>query len=195
MLNFSRTTGCRTTSVSVVVAPISSPPSASRIPLSSLTWLKSTTTFGLLMRSFSQSKVSKPPAMTQASPRYWPSNRNVSSIVAGWKSSNASITSCITAISLLLLFRSSEFDRAQGRNLNVRRQRLLHRPAGFQRGQNRVCVHRRAPEDFVAECIQQGVQDRRAAAADRGLADPARANRRFRIRNADRRPLHLLRYI
>ena len=38
-----------------------------RIPFSSSTPLKSTNTFGFLMRSFSQSKLSMPPAITHAS--------------------------------------------------------------------------------------------------------------------------------
>ena len=69
---------------SVVIAPISSPPFASRTPVSSLIWLRSTTTtLGRLMRSFSQSKLSRPPASTQASEPYLASKARASSMVAG----------------------------------------------------------------------------------------------------------------
>ena len=82
-------------SVSVVIAPISRPPPASLIPRSSLTMPRSTTTFGFLMRSFSQSKVSMPPAMTQASAPWRSSTPSASATLAGWNSSNAGITSRI----------------------------------------------------------------------------------------------------
>jgi hypothetical protein len=88
-----------TTSVSGVVAPISSPPFTSLMPRSSATWLKSTTTLGRLVRSFSQSNVSSPPAITQADDPWRSSNPSASLIVAGWNNSNAGIMSRITAIS------------------------------------------------------------------------------------------------
>ena len=56
-------------------------------------------------------------------------------------------------------------------------------------------VHRRAPEDFVAERVRKSVEDRHASGADRRLADAARADRRFRIGNVERGPLHLDRRI
>ena len=57
------------------MAPISRPPPASLIPRSSATPPRSTTTYGRLMRSFSQSKVSRPPAITQARRRGDPASR------------------------------------------------------------------------------------------------------------------------
>ena len=52
-------------------------------------------------------------------------------------------------------------------------------------------VDRRAAEDLVAERVGKRVQDRAAPAAHRRLADAARADRRFRIGNVERRPLHV----
>src|SRR5579884_1789123 len=178
MLNFWRTSGWRTTSVSVVVAPISRPPFQGRMPLSSFTWLRSTTAAGRLMRSFSQSKVSRPPPMTQASLPYFESIATASSVVAGWKSSNAGMMSRMIAISVLL-------------RSDVGRQRLARRLAGFERRQNNVRGHGRAADDFVAERVRKSIDDRHAAGAHGRLADAARADRGFGIGNVERRPLHV----
>src|SRR5580698_9438930 len=53
-------------------------------------------------------------------------------------------------------------------HLDVRHQRMLHRPARFER-----------------------VQNRRAPSGNWRLADAARANRRFRVGNIERTPLHV----
>src|SRR5580658_2596972 len=75
--------------------------------------------------------------------------------------------------------------------LNMRHQWMLHRLAGFERGQNRVSVHWRALENLVAERIRKRVQNRRAPSGNWRLADAARANRRFRVGNIERTPLHV----
>jgi hypothetical protein len=77
------TAGCFTTSVSLVIAPISSPPFASLTPCSSAIWLKSTTTRGFFSRSFSQSMLSSPPASTSASVPYRSSRLIASAMVPG----------------------------------------------------------------------------------------------------------------
>ena len=69
------------------------------------------------------------------------------------------------------------------------------RPARFERRQNHVGSHRRAPEDFVSQRVGKSVQDRAAPRADRRLADAARADRRFRIGNVQRGPLHVRRRV
>src|SRR4026207_297529 len=55
------------TSVSVVIAPISMPADVLRTPLSSWMPLRSINALGFLIRSFSQPKLSSPPARIQAS--------------------------------------------------------------------------------------------------------------------------------
>ena len=77
------------------------------------------------------------------------------------------------------------------RPLNVGHQRMLHRPARFERGQNRVGVDRSALKNLVAQRVREGIQDRSAPASNRRLADTASADRRLRIRNIQRRPLHV----
>ena len=74
-------------------------------------------------------------------------------------------------------------------------KRMLHRPPSFERGQDGVEVDRCAPEDFVSQRIRKRVQDGGASTADRRLAHASRAHRRFRIRNIQRRPLHVHRHI
>src|ERR1017187_9877667 len=81
------------------------------------------------------------------------------------------------------------------RPLNVYHERMLHRPARFERRQNRVCVHRSALKNLVSQCIRQSVQDRSAPASNWRLADTASADRRLRIRNIQRSPLHVDGYI
>ena len=61
--------------------------------------------------------------------------------------------------------------------LNVSRQSLGHRMPCFERRGDRVEHHRRATEHVVAQRIGERVEDRRARAADRRLADAARADR------------------
>src|SRR5262249_23855810 len=171
--NFSRTTGCFTTSVNVVIAPISRPPLASLIPCSSLTCVRSTTTFGFFSRSFSQSMLSRPPASTHASVPYRSSSLSASSTLAGWYSSNTGITSRITAIVASPISPS-----------NVGGQRFMcPRPVVLERVQQDVGRHGRAPERFVANRIQDRVHDRAVGRAHRRLADAANSGRRFRIGN------------
>src|SRR5947209_11344051 len=76
-------------------------------------------------------------------------------------------------------------------NSNVRRERMLHRPPSFERGQNRVGVDGCTLEDLVAKGVGEGVQDRCASTADGRLADTAGANRGFGIRTVQRCPLHV----
>src|SRR6516165_3059765 len=180
-LYLSRTTGCFTTSVSGVVAPISIPPLTERIPRSSLICPRSTTTFGLFSRSFSQSMLSSPPARTNASAPYRSSSLNASSIVAGWKSSNAGMTSLITAIKGLS---------------NVRGQCFVGSFAAIlQRIQDDVRRHRRPAEDLVAEGIGDRVHDRAVGRADRRLTDAARPHRGFRIGQVDGVSNELVRHV
>src|ERR1017187_6939946 len=65
------------------------------------------------------------------------------------------------------------------RPLNVGHERMLHRPARFERRQNRVCVHRSALKNLVSQCIRQSVQDRSAPTSNRRLAATARAGPGF----------------
>ena len=81
------------------------------------------------------------------------------------------------------------------RSLNVGPQRILSRPARFQRSQDDVGSYRRSPEDLVTQSIRKSVQDRGATAANRRLADAARSYGRLRVWNFDRRPSHLVRNI
>src|SRR5581483_12170696 len=70
-------------------------------------------------------------------------------------------------------------------------QWILHGPPSLERGKNRVCIHRGAAENIVADSIGQRVQNRSATATHWRLANSASSNRRFRIRNVERRPLHV----
>src|ERR1035441_9760302 len=72
---------------------------------------------------------------------------------------------------------------------------MLHGSPGFERGKNRVGVDRRASEDLVPKRIREGVQDGSTAAPNGRLADAASADRRLRIGNIERGPLHIDRYI
>jgi hypothetical protein len=63
------------------------------MPRNSPVRLKSMTTLGRLMRSFSQSKESIPPAITNAFGLYRSRSVTASAVLSGWKSSNAGITS------------------------------------------------------------------------------------------------------
>src|SRR5580658_8878866 len=183
-LYFSLITGCRTTSVSVVIAPISMPSSVVRIPFNSAIPLKSTTTLGFLMRSLSQSKLSMPPASTQPSRPCCSSNFCASAIELGCNNSNAGITSRITAI-------GSPFASP----LNVCHQGMLHRPSRFERSQDGDGVDRCAAENFISERIRECVQNGGTAATHRRLPDATRAHRSFGIGNIHRRPLHVHRNI
>src|SRR5579863_9972238 len=98
-------------------------------------------------------------------------------MVAGWKSSNAGIMSRIIAIYSSLL--------------NVSRQALFHGVPSFERSQNRICQYRSSAENVVSQSVGERVQNRHAAGANRRLADTARSNRGFRIRNVHRIPLHV----
>src|SRR3984893_13129963 len=75
--------------------------------------------------------------------------------------------------------------------LNVRHQRMLHRPPSFQGSQNRVGVDGRTPENLVAQSVRAGVQGGWATAPDGRLANTAGADRSLRIRNIRRSPLHV----
>src|SRR6185437_13924491 len=75
------------------------------------------------------------------------------------------------------------------------RQGVLHGPPGFERGQNRVQVDRRAAIDLIAQRIRESIQYCAAPAPYRGFADAARAYRRLRVRNVERRPLHVHGYV
>src|SRR5476649_2186837 len=175
-LNLSRTTGCRTISVSGVMAPISRPLFNSLMPLSSLICPRSTTAFGFFRRSLSQSMLSRPPASTIASVPCLSSSLIASSILAGWYSSNTGMTSRITAIGL-----------SPQSPLNVGREGLVCPLAAvFERGQNYVERHRRLPEDLVADRVRDRVHDRSVRRADRRFADAADARGRLRIGQADR---------
>src|SRR6516162_10181464 len=79
--------------------------------------------------------------------------------------------------------------------LDVRRQRILHWSPGFERRQNRIEVDGCTTENLIPQGIGKGVQNRAAAAAHRRLSNAARAYRSFRIRNVERRPLHVDGYI
>src|ERR1022692_4816209 len=78
---------------------------------------------------------------------------------------------------------------------NVGHQWMLHGPACFERRQNCVGVHRRAPENFVSKRIRERVQDGATSACNRRLADTASAHRRLGVWNIQRRPLHVDGYI
>ena len=54
---------------------------------------RSTTAAGRLVGALSQSHVSWPPASTRASLPYWSRSPSASSMLAGWKSSNAGVVS------------------------------------------------------------------------------------------------------
>ncbi len=121
------------------------------MPRSSPTWLRSTTTFGRLMRSFSQSKLSSPPAITQASGavplqqrQRVVNRRRLEELERRHHVANDSHNSVLLAQSYRLI-----------PMLDVRRQRLVHRLARFERRQNHVRRHRRAPEDLVADARRQ----------------------------------------
>jgi len=77
----------------------------------------------------------------------------------------------------------------------MRGQRILHRPPGLERSQNRVQVDGGAPEDLIAQGIRERVQNGGTASTHRRLANTARAHRRLRIRNIQRGPLHVDGYI
>src|SRR5579859_5374916 len=87
----------------------------------------------------------------------------------------------ITAMALLLFSSPS----------NMGHQRILHGVARFERSDNSVGIHRRAPENIIAQSIGQRVQDGGKTATNRGLADTARTNRSFRIWNVHGRPFHI----
>src|ERR1035437_1694129 len=161
------------------MAPISIPSPDVRTPRSSSIPLRSITVFGFLIRSFNQSKLSRPPASTKVSGPCCARSLCASATELGWYSSNVAITSRMTA---LLSFKPPS---------NMRHQRMLHRSARFERRQNRVGVHRSALENLVPQRIREGVQDGGAPTSNRRLADTARASRRFRVRNIQRRPLHI----
>src|SRR5215469_5313834 len=141
---------------------------------------RSTTALGFLIRSFSQSILSSPPASTNASCPFCSRSFCASATELGWYNWNAGITSRITAIMLSVSNR-----------LNVRSQRVLHRPPRFERRQNCVQVHRCTAEDLISERIGQRIQDRSTASPHGRFADPTRAYRRLRIRNVQRSPLHV----
>src|ERR1019366_1735420 len=84
-------------------------------------------------------------------------------------------------------------DRQRYRGLRksyVGREALSGWSAQFEGRQNRVEVNRGAPDDFVSQGVGKSVDNRHTAGADRGLADPARADGRFRIGDIERGPLH-----
>src|SRR6202050_4918658 len=74
---------------------------------------------------------------------------------------------------------------------NMGHERMLHRSARFERRQNSVGVHRRPLENLVPQCIRERVQDGSTPTSNRWLADTASAHRRLRVRNVQRRPLHI----
>src|ERR1700688_3380976 len=86
----------------------------------------------------------------------------------------------------------TSFTRPKGRGLNVGSQRVLSRPARFQRSQDDVSSYRRSPEDFVTKSVRKRVQDSGTPASNRRLADTARADGRLRVWNFDCRPFHLV---
>src|ERR1700690_3074575 len=79
--------------------------------------------------------------------------------------------------------------------LNVRGQWILYWPPGFEGGQNGIEVDGCAAENLIPPGIGKRVQDRAAAAAHRRFSNTACAYRSFRIRNVERRPLHVDGYI
>src|SRR5882724_6957056 len=105
-------------------------------------------------------------------------------MVAGWKSSNAGITSRITAIS---------FSFCQP--LDVGREGLMRPLARFKRSQNNVGGHGRTPEHIVAHRGGDRVQDCAKAGANGRLADATCSNRRLRIGKTERSELHLDRLV
>ena len=170
------------------MAPISTPPLSSRTPRSSPTWLRSITTLGRLMRSFSQSKLSCPPASTQASATMLrqQGHRVVSQRPAG-KARRPALRHEYTAMFVLLICRTG---------LNVSRQGLgcIGLPASSD-ARITSSSHRRAAEDLVSQRVGDCVQNRATAAAHGRFANPARPYGTFGIGNIQRRPLHVDRRI
>src|SRR4029077_11099138 len=75
------------------------------------------------------------------------------------------------------------------------RQGMLHRAARFERGQNRVGVHRGALENLVPKRVRKRMKNGGTPASNRWLADTTRSHRRLRVRNVQRGPLHVDGYI
>src|SRR5450759_4704518 len=78
---------------------------------------------------------------------------------------------------------------------NVGHQGMLHRAASFERRQNRVGVYWCALKNLVSEGIRKGVQDGTTTTCNRWLTHTASTHRRLRVRNVQRRPLHVDGYI
>src|SRR5215471_5689574 len=74
---------------------------------------------------------------------------------------------------------------------DVSRKALFHRPARFERCQDRVQVHRSAPEDLISQSVRKSIQDSAATRADWRFADATRADRSFRIGDVQRFPFHV----
>src|SRR5215471_20000350 len=78
---------------------------------------------------------------------------------------------------------------------DVSRKALFHRPARFERCQDRVQVHWSAPEDLISQSVRKSIQDSAATRADWRFADATRADRSFRIGDVQRFPFHVHRQI
>ncbi len=162
------------------------------------------------MRSLSQSKLSRPPASTHAPAPWRSSSSSAASTEVGCSSSNAGMTSLITAI-VVPLGRLKPAPTGEGSGLSsstgpsrrglrcgagasrpashVRLQRFVHPAPVLERHQDDVRRHRRAPEHVDADGIRDRVHHRAVAGADRRLADAAGADRRLRIGDVERRRL------
>src|ERR1035438_7286375 len=68
---------------------------------------------------------------------------------------------------------------------------MLHGMSRFERSENGVGVDGRALENLITKCVRKRVQDGSAAASNGRFAHTAGTDRRFRIRNIERRPLHI----
>ncbi len=89
----SRTSGCVSTSVSVVSAPMAMPPSCSRTPFNAAMPERSMTACVRRTRFFSQSQLSCPPATSQPSAPNCAARSRALSRLSGWNSSKWGIMS------------------------------------------------------------------------------------------------------
>src|SRR5271156_4981373 len=68
---------------------------------------------------------------------------------------------------------------------------MLHGMSRFEGRENGVRVDGRAPKNIVTEGVRERIQDRSAPSSNGRFTHTASANRSFRIRNIERRPLHV----
>jgi hypothetical protein len=124
------------------MAPISMPSMVARMPLSSAIPLKSTTTFGFLIRSLSQSKLSRLPASTQASLPCCSSSCCASATEPGWSRSKAGMPAADVAWGARLRA-TSESCRHSPAPAGIRRHRGRPKErSGWTRRRRRRVAHR-----------------------------------------------------